>query len=64
MKLKTNSGAKKRFSSTGKNHLTRKKATHRHKLVKKTSKNKRLLRQTILLTRVDQQNVRKLLPYI
>ena len=39
-KLKTNSGAKKRFALTGTGKIKRKQAYHRHILTKKTKKQK------------------------
>ncbi len=42
-KLKTNSGAKKRFTLTGSGKIKRKHAYHSHILTKKTKKQKRNL---------------------
>lgn len=42
-KMKTNSGAKKRFHVTGKGKLLRKKSTARHLLSSKSNKRKRHL---------------------
>ena len=42
-KMKTNSGAKKRFQVTGKGKLLRKKSTNRHLLSSKSNKRKRHL---------------------
>ena len=53
-KVKTNSGAKKRFALTGSGKIKRKHAYHSHILTKKTNKRKRALgHQTI----VDQANM-------
>ncbi|MCI6644036.1 MAG: 50S ribosomal protein L35 [Alloprevotella sp.] len=55
-KVKTNSGAKKRFALTGTGKIKRKHAFHSHILTKKTKKQKRNLTQTGL---VDSTNVRQ-----
>lgn len=55
-KLKTNSGAKKRFSFTGTGKIKRRHAYHSHILTKKTKKQKRnLVHQAI----VDPSNLRQ-----
>ena len=55
-KLKTNSGAKKRFKLTGSGKIKRHRAYHSHILTKKTKKQKRnLIHQTI----VDHSNVKQ-----
>ena len=55
-KLKTNSGAKKRFKLTGSGKIKRHRAYHTHILTKKTKKQKRnLVHQTI----VDRSNVKQ-----
>lgn len=55
-KLKTNSGAKKRFSFTGTGKIKRRHAYHSHILTKKTKKQKRnLVHQTM----VDRDNVKQ-----
>ncbi len=60
-KIKTNSGAKKRFALTGSGKIKRKHAFHSHILTKKTKKQKRNLTHSGLVSRVDQNNVRALL---
>ncbi|MCF0220627.1 MAG: 50S ribosomal protein L35 [Muribaculaceae bacterium] len=60
-KMKTNSGAKKRFALTGSGKIKRKHAYHSHILTKKTKKQKRNLTHTGLVSRVDQGNVKALL---
>ncbi|AEW22112.1 ribosomal protein L35 [Tannerella forsythia KS16] len=54
-KMKTNSGAKKRFALTGTGKIKRKHAFKSHILTKKTKKQKRNLTATGL---VDSANVR------
>jgi large subunit ribosomal protein L35 len=61
-KMKTNSGAKKRFSVTGSGKIKRKKAYKRHILTKKSSKTKSDLGLTALVHEADTRNVKKLLP--
>ena len=53
-KVKTNSGAKKRFALTGTGKIKRKHAYHSHILTKKSKKRKKLLDKT---GRVDVTNV-------
>lgn len=60
-KIKTNSGAKKRFALTGSGKIKRKHAFHSHILTKKTKKQKRNLTHSGLVSRVDQSNVKALL---
>ena len=60
-KIKTNSGAKKRFALTGSGKIKRKYAFKSHILTKKTTKQKRNLTHTGLVDRVDVNNVKALL---
>ena len=60
-KLKTNSGAKKRFTLTGSGKIKRKHAFHSHILTKKTKKRKRNLDHFALLESADYARVKKLL---
>jgi large subunit ribosomal protein L35 len=60
-KMKTNSGAKKRFTLTGTGRLKRKKAFASHILTKKSPKRKRNLRGTTLVSAVDEPRMRKLI---
>ena len=60
-KIKTNSGAKKRFALTGSGKIKRKNAFKSHILTKKTTKQKRNLTHTGLVDRVDVKNVKALL---
>ena len=59
-KLKTNSGAKKRFALTGTGKIKRKHAFKSHILTKKTLKQKRNLTHTGLVSRVDAKSVKAL----
>lgn len=60
-KLKTNSGAKKRFSLTGTGKIKRKHAYHSHILTKKTKKQKRNLDHFALVHSHDVKRVKELL---
>lgn len=60
-KMKTNSGAKKRFKLTGTGKLKRKHAFKSHILTKKTTKQKRALTHATLVHKADEKNVKLLL---
>ena len=60
-KMKSNSGAKKRFTVTGSGRLKRKKAFASHILTKKSPKRKRNLRSATLVSPVDEPRMRKLI---
>jgi large subunit ribosomal protein L35 len=60
-KMKTNSGAKKRFALTGTGKIKRKHAFKSHILTKKTTKQKRNLTQTGLVSKEDTKNVKHML---
>jgi large subunit ribosomal protein L35 len=60
-KLKTNSGAKKRFALTGTGKIKRKRAFHSHILTKKSTKRKRNLVQTTLVNSRDEGRIKTLL---
>ena len=60
-KMKTNSGAKKRFDVTGTGKIKRKHAYKSHILTKKSNKRKRNLGHTSLVASADEKNARLLL---
>ena len=60
-KIKTNSGAKKRFALTGSGKIKRKHAFKSHILTKKTKKQKRNLTYFSVVSRADASNVKELL---
>lgn len=62
-KMKSNSGAKKRFKVTGSGKIKRKKAFKRHILTKKSSKTKRQLGKATLVDKADEKSIKKQLPY-
>jgi large subunit ribosomal protein L35 len=59
--MKTNSGAKKRFSLTGTGKIKRKHAYKSHILTKKATKRKRNLTYFGLVDKADKKNVKLLL---
>ena len=60
-KVKTNSGAKKRFRFTGTGKIKRHHAYHSHILTKKTKKQKRNLTHFAIVTKADEKRVKALL---
>jgi large subunit ribosomal protein L35 len=62
-KIKTNRGAAKRFKVTGTGKIKRKKAFLRHILTSKTTKSKRRLRKSTLVSEPEAKQIKKLIPY-
>jgi large subunit ribosomal protein L35 len=62
-KIKTKRGAAKRFKTTKGGKVKRKKQSLRHILTSKTTKQKRRLRAAGYVSKVDEKNVKKLIPY-
>ncbi|MCW9712174.1 50S ribosomal protein L35 [Aliifodinibius salicampi] len=62
-KMKSNSGAKKRFRKTSSGKIKRKKAGKSHILTKKRSKRKRKLGKTTLVDKTQKKDVEQMLPY-
>lgn len=60
-KIKTNSGAKKRFALTGTGKIKRRHAYHSHILTKKTKKQKRNLCQFAIVDGTNVRQVKELL---
>lgn len=60
-KIKTNSGAKKRFQLTGTGRIKRKHAYKSHILTKKTTKQKRNLTYSALVSTADEKRIKALL---
>ena len=60
-KMKSNSGAKKRFQLTGSGKVKRKHAFKSHILTKKTTKQKRNLTYSAVLTSADGKRVKELI---
>jgi large subunit ribosomal protein L35 len=62
-KMKTKSGAAKRFRVLGGGGFKRHNANLRHILTKKSTKRKRHLRHTTLVNAADKRAVKAMLPY-
>lgn len=62
-KMKSNSGAAKRFSRSGTGKWKRNKAFSSHILTKKSPKRKRNLRGTKLVSKADASSLGRLVPY-
>jgi large subunit ribosomal protein L35 len=63
-KMKSNSGAAKRFRVTGKGQIKRGQSHRRHILTKKSTKRKRHLRSDIQrVHKVDVASIKRMLPY-
>ena len=63
-KMKTSRAAAKRFTKSGTGKLIRNKAYKRHILTKKSTKNKRNLRQDVVVDATNVKNMKKILPYL
>lgn len=63
-KVKSVSGAKKRFKRTASGKIKRKKAYKSHILTKKASKRKRELGKTDYVKKSDVSNIEALVPYL
>lgn len=59
--MKTKSAAKKRFSITGSGRIKRKHAFHSHILTKKSTKRKRILASSALLSKADEKIVKEMI---
>ncbi len=60
-KMKTKSGAKKRFVTTGTGKIKRKHAYKSHILTKKSKKRKRNLGYFTIIDKADEQNIRRMI---
>ena len=60
-KMKSHRGASKRFKATASGKLKRKKAYHSHILNKKSTKRKRNLRKSTLVSAADHKSVKKMI---
>ena len=63
IKIKTHSGAKKRFKMTKSGKILRAHANKSHILNKKTRKRKRLLRKIAITDKSNGQQIKRLIPY-
>ncbi|MDQ7793851.1 MAG: 50S ribosomal protein L35 [bacterium] len=62
-KMKTHSGAKKRFKITGRGKVMRRKGYKSHLLTKKSAERRRRLRQETDVSPTMTKKIRQLLPY-
>jgi large subunit ribosomal protein L35 len=62
-KMKTKSGAAKRFKKLASGKFKRSNANLRHILTKKSTKRKRHLRGTVMANHADQNALKAMLPY-
>ena len=62
-KLKTHSGAAKRFKKTGTGKVKRGHAFARHILTTKTTKKKRHLDRDTILDKADEKKIKRMIPY-
>jgi large subunit ribosomal protein L35 len=62
-KIKTSSGAAKRFKVTANGHVTYSKGNRRHILTKKSRKRKRQLRRDGTFGRTEELRIKLLIPY-
>ncbi|PIQ61261.1 MAG: 50S ribosomal protein L35 [Bacteroidetes bacterium CG12_big_fil_rev_8_21_14_0_65_60_17] len=60
-KMKSNSGAKKRFTLTGSGRVKRKKAFTSHILTKKSQKRKRNLRKSTVVDKTDEARMKRMI---
>ena len=63
-KMKTKKSAAKRFKVTGKGVIKRARATKRHILTKRTTKNKRQLRGMVEMAPGDARSAQAMMPYV
>ena len=63
-KMKTKRAAAKRLKATGTGRLKRNRGWKRHKLEAKPPKRKRRLSKAILVAKVDEPRLKRLVPYL
>ena len=63
-KLKTHRGAAKRFKITGTGKVKRSRANKSHILTGKPAKRTRRLRTGTLVSKSEQENIKRLIPYM
>jgi len=63
-KMKSNSGARKRFRTTGTGKIVRRKAYASHLLSCKSRKQKRNLRKSAIVDSANRRGIVRMLPYI
>ena len=60
-KMKTHSGAKKRFRVTGKGKIMRQRARHVHKFEERSKRQSRRLVPDVVASKADSKKIKKLL---
>ena len=60
-KMKMRRGAAKRFKLTGSGKIKRNKANHRHMLIRRANKAKRIMRQASIVSSADRKLVKAML---
>jgi len=63
-KMKSSSGARKRFRTTGTGKIVRRKAYTSHLLSSKSRKRKRNLRKSTIVDSANSKGIVRMLPYI
>jgi large subunit ribosomal protein L35 len=63
LKLKTHRGAAKRFKKTATGKFKRSQSFKRHILTSKSTKRKRGLRKTVMVSEAEQDKLARMLPY-
>ncbi len=63
-KMRTKRAAAKRLKITGTGKLKRNRGWKRHKLEAKPPKRKRRLRKAVLVAKVDEPRLKRLVPYL
>jgi large subunit ribosomal protein L35 len=63
-KMKTKRAAAKRFKATGTGRLKRNRGWKRHKLEAKAPKRRRRLGKAVLVAKVDEPRIKRLVPYL
>lgn len=64
IKVKTHSGAKKRFRATGSGKLKYMKTNKSHRLTQKDTKRKRIARNAGLVSDANIKELKKMVPYL
>jgi large subunit ribosomal protein L35 len=64
MKLKSHRGAAKRFKKTATGKFKRASAFKRHILTSKSTKRKRRLRKSVIVSAAEQAKIERMLPYL
>ncbi len=62
-KLKTHSGAKKRFKKTASGRVKRGQAFQRHILTSKSTKSKRQADMPEMVSKADEAKIKRMIPY-